>query len=356
MNRQTLSILLFLAGLLLNGYSTLLTHALFTASLIVSAQDLYKWVVYLFYGGCPLSPLKCLENACYSDEQARRCGYLGFEVLDCRHGCYDLDEREYWARSLTLMSVAFTSGGEYIFVVKQGKMFIIAKRCASSHGDVVSELLRAREVLERGLELAGCSARRLKAVEVKNILRPDFLKTAKVNMLRVFGTVALTAALATRFPPLYVLLGLELVALSDLRSEIYTVSQEGRERVYGLNESTVTFTYPSLRDVFTRARTNYLIAQSLSYLAVKLEPAPWDVASGLDAQAYRSYEFGTALDKLSIIHKSQKYFLASRRKWERREPVFLATGLLMATPETAHVYERMGLRFKPDIFALKTLE
>ncbi len=356
MSRQTLSVLLFLAGLLLTGYSTLLSHILLTASLIVSARDLYKWVVYSLYGGCPLSHLKCLENACYSDERVRRCGYLGFEVLDCRHGCYDLDEREYWARSLTLMSVAFASGGEYIFVVRQGKMFIIAKRCASSYSNVADELRRTREALERGLELAGCSVKRLKAIEIKNILRPDFLKAVKVNMLRVLGAIALTAALATRFPPLYVLLGLELIALSDLRKEIYTVSRKERERIYGLNESTVTFTYPSLRDVFTRARINYTLVQSLKYLALKLEPAPWYMASGLDAQAYRSYEFGTALDKLSIIHRSQKYFFASRRRWERREPVFLAAGFLLATPEIAHIYERMGLRFEPDFFALKALE
>jgi hypothetical protein len=44
-----------------------------------------------------------------------------------------------------------------------------------------------------------------------------------------------------------------------------------------------------------------------------------EIEQEIDSKAYRSYEVGTALDKLSIIHASAKFFAASRRRWERRE-------------------------------------
>jgi len=356
LNRSIVSLLLFLSGLLLTTYSLSIAYILISLSFTVSAKEIFKLFASFTLRGCPLQSLECLENACYSKMDNLYCGYIGFEVLDCRHGCYDLDEREFWARSMTLFNAAFTSGGQYFFVVQKGRMFLLAKRCAARLSDLTSNLLEAKETIELGTELTGCALRRLRADEIREILRPAWLKQVRGDPLRLLGMLTLTAILASYFPPFLVLLVLQVMVIPLLKGDIYSLNLSREIRVYSLRDSTVTYTYPSLREVFSRARINYRLAQSIEYLAFRLEPASWEQSSKIDTKAYRSYEFGTALDRLSTIHQSQKYFLASRRRWERREPVYLASAILVATPHVREVYDRMGLHFSHDVFALKVLE
>ncbi|WP_460025270.1 hypothetical protein [Infirmifilum sp. SLHALR2] len=356
MNRSLVSLLLFLSGLSLTTYSLPLAYILISLSFTVSAKEIFKLFVSFTLSGCPLQRLECLENACYSRMGNLYCGYIGFEVLDCRHGCYDLDERGFWARSMTLFNAAFTSGGQYFFVVQSGRVFLLAKRCVTRLCDLANNLLEAKETIELGNELTGCALRRLRADEVREILRPAWLKQVRGSPIRLLGVLILTAILTPYFPPSLVLLVLQVMVIPLIKGDIYSVNLSRETQVYSLRESTVTYTYPSLREVFSRARINYRLAQSIEYLAFRLEPASWEHSSKIDAKAYRSYEFGTALDKLSTIHQSQKYFLASRRRWERREPVYLASAILIATPHVREVYDRMGLHFSHDVFALKVLE
>ncbi|UNQ72734.1 hypothetical protein [Infirmifilum sp. NZ] len=356
MNRSIVSLLLFLSGLSLTTYSLPLAYLLISLSFTVSAKEIYKLFVSFTLRGCPLQSLECLENACYGRMSNLYCGYIGFEVLDCRHGCYDLDEREFWARSMTLFNAAFTSGGQYFFVVQRGRVFLLAKRCVTRLCDLANNLLEAKETIGLGTELTGCTLRRLRADEVREILRPAWLKQVRSSPIRLLGVLILTAILTPYFPPFLVLLVLQVMIIPLIKGDIYSVSLSRETQVYSLRESTVTYTYPSLREVFSRARINYRLAQSIEYLAFRLEPASWEHSSKIDAKAYRSYEFGTALDKLSTIHQSQKYFLASRRRWERREPVYLASAILLATPHVREVYDRMGLHFSHDVFTLKVLE
>ncbi|AKG38912.1 hypothetical protein MA03_06150 [Infirmifilum uzonense] len=357
MGRAIIFLMFLIAGFFTRAYSIELSLILLGLSIVVISREIYPYIVHMMHGGLPLNHLECLRKICFSYSGNKPCVYLGFQVLDCRHGCYDLNEKDFWLSSLSFFSTAFTAGGEYIFITVKGEMFIVLKVCEYEGKRIKDELKSMREAFLRGFELLGCSYRVLAGSELKGLLRPPELIEVKTNPVRQLLTLISTILVSGLFPPLVVILALEILALSSGKGIVYKVSiQNGGLKVWGLKKATVTYTYPSLREIYTRARVVYSIVSTIPFMAMRLKPAPWEIAASLDSHAYRVYEMGTALDKLSMLHESQKYFFASRRRWERREPVFLVNGLLIAPKEIRDTMERMGLHFEPDMLALKTLE
>lgn len=357
MNRNIFSILLIVVSLIVQSYSTLLSYFLYVLAIILLSRDIYPFLVFLMFSGCPLRRIRCLAKICYWGSSKEKCVYFGYRIVDCKHGCYDLSEKEFWLRSLSFFNTAFLMGGEYIIFITKGDFYIILKKCDKSKVKIEEELLSLREAFLRGVELAGCKVQALDGISLESLLRPKWLVEVKVSNTRYVAVILLTLVGIWFFPPLLVFLPIELWILSLRKEPVYKLNiKEKGIKIYGLNKSTVTYTYPTLREVFTRARVIYSIVSTVEMLAIRLRPAPWEIASSIDFQAYRVYEIGTALDKLSMLHESQKYFFAARRRWERGEPVFLASGLLLASNETRELLERMGLHFGPDLLALKTLE
>ncbi len=356
MSRRGFALAFVLAGFAAMGLSAYAGHALVALGLILLSREAYAAIFRAMYGGYPLNRPSCLENACYEAGEEGFCGYVGFEVEDCKHGCYDLDEKEFWARSNALFNMIFAAGGAYFFVVRSGGLYVVVKKCAERKWRLAGELKRAAEALERAMELAGCRLRRLSGPAVLEALAPPRLEEVKPSPLRVYGIPAALALLSARLPFLAPLAFLAFVALTARRGRFYAVRTDGRLGVYGLVGCPASFAYPSLREIFAKARANYSTVSSVAYLALRLEPATWDVAAQIDSQAYRTYEIGTALDKLSTIHQSQKLFQAARRRWERREPVFVVDGILVGAPDVRSLYERMGLLFAETPFALKALK
>ncbi|MEZ0345487.1 MAG: hypothetical protein ABWK01_02965 [Infirmifilum sp.] len=356
MSRVSLFFLMLILGIVIQTHSTILAYLLYSFALLLIAHDLYTLVLFTMYSGCPLEEIKCLKRLCYNASKRHSCAYLGLRVIDCKHGCYDLDEKEFWLRSLSFFTTAFTSGGEFLIFIKGGEMYIVTKVCIEFAEKTHQALLSLHESLLRGLELLGCKAELLEGLEVKSLLRPDMLIERKADARRYLPVLVFTFIATRIFPPLIVVLLLELVALTARRQPIYHAKLEKGAKIYGLKNTTVTFAYPTLSEIFTRARVFYATARSIDLLAFKIKPATWEASLRLDSHAYKVYELGTALDKLSMLHESQKYFFASRRRWERREPVFLASGLLLARKETRELLERMGIHFTPNLLALKTLE
>lgn len=356
--RRALAVVLILLALLLHGYSSALANLLAFSAVTLLSREAYKVLLQALYGGCPLPRLRCLRNVCYSESE-ETCVYLGFRVTDCKHGCYDLDAKEYWGRSLVFFSTALTTESEYILIVTEGSLFLVSKSCDRDANALLERAARAREALLRGFGLIGCEARQLNSDELQRLLRPGFLEVVLPNRVRMALAILAVITMVILYVPLLPILLLLMLALTrnalGKKSEIHRVKLEGYT-VYALRNSTVTFTYPSIREVYARGRVFYTLVPAIKLLALRLRPAPWDIAATLDSNAYRIYEFGTALDKLSLLHKSQKYFFASRRRWERREPVFLASGLLVAREDVRETLEKLGLHFTRDLLALKALE
>jgi len=323
---------------------------LFLAGFALFVPEAYNLLRYWFSGGFPVPGLECRHSYCFHVNGVGRV-YAGVEVLDCRHGAYDFSEEQFWGHASLLFDTGFVSDVDYLVVNSFGRYFVVVVGEGKSPEEVAGRVVEALRGLEDALKSVGCSWRRLSGEEVRGVMRPEFLERGEAEWYRAL-VLAPLALFAIKFWPLLPLLASGVLAWLD-RAEGYVV-RDGKLRVYGLSEFTSLYTFPTYRELLGKARVVFQTSDKV-YLALRIRPAPPEVGARLDALAYKKYELGTALDKLSILHSSEKLFTAARRRWERREKVYLVEGVLFARENDKRVLENLGLRFTPIVYSLDAL-
>lgn len=353
MNRQSLAMVLLVAGFLslLFEASRGFSSVLFFASFGLFVPEVYVVFRYFFSGGFPIEDLECRRSYCYRSVGREGVVYAGLEVEDCRHGCYDFSEEQFWGHASLLLDTGFVGDVDYLVVNSFGRYYIVLAGEGRDPQETASRVVESLRGLEDALKSIGCSWRRLSGDEVLKVLRPGFLEKGEAKWYKGLVLVPL-GFLALKFWPLVPLVVGGILAWID-RADGY-VLRDQKLRVYGLEEFTSIYTFPTYREMLGKARVVFQLSDKV-YLALRVRPAPPEVGAKLDTLAYRKYELGTALDKLSILHSSEKLFTAARRRWERREKVYEVSGILVGRENDKRVLENLGLRFSQLIFDLRAI-
>ncbi|ABL78123.1 hypothetical protein [Thermofilum pendens] len=352
--RRRLAGLLIAAGFFfMQGGEAKTYGALLIASgLLLVYPEVFAVAKVFVHGGFPLPPLLTEENYCRAKVGRFVCLYAGFEVVDCRHGVYDMVERGFWFSASRLLTLALAGNADYYLVVRSGSYYLLVRGCDERLEGAVEVVASSLERVRRALAVSGCSFRALSGREVYSLLRPDFLREVRGGLFR--RVLAFTGGVVALWKLPFLApasLALLLASLPDgMRG--YSVPK-GRE-VFSLDSVTSFYTYTSMSDVFSRAQLVYSLADSV-LLVLRVKRADAELERSIDTQAYRTYEFGTAFDKLSWIHESSKFFAAARRRWEREEALYLVEGLLVAPADTARTLAAAGFSFRKSLFSLGAL-
>jgi len=354
--RSLAALLLIVAALLLRGAAPSLSPLLVSLALLALIPEVYAFFLSLYCGGWPLTELYCFKSYCASADRGGNCTYVGVEVVDCRHGCYDLSEKEFFNLSTTLFHGGFAAPSVDYIVVVHRRRFYVVLRSRSSIDEARSNLCEALRSLGEALSIVGCSWVPLEGVQLLRILRPDVLKPSRKSIpSRALVLVAATLPLALQ---LYSLVPLSLAACLAI---VKGWSAQGYTSVRPQSISTIEsvnsfYTFPTTRDILSRSRTLYSLLPRDSYIAIRVEPASIEEEQAIDAEAYRSYEIGTALEKLSLIHKSSKFFAATRRRWERREALYRVSGIVIADERFKRLLARIGIKLSNLPVGLEVLQ
>lgn len=354
--RGATSLLLVAAGLLLKETAPGISPLLVALAFLVMLPEVYALFLVLLCGGWPLTDLHCFRNHCVDVDENGNCTYIGIEVIDCRHGCYDLSDKEFFNLSTTLFHGGFAAPSvDYIIVVYQRRFFVIIRSCAHSSEEVRTNLCSALRSLEETLSVVGCSWRRLEGVQLYRLLRPETLRQTRRSVLFKAGVLAAASLpLAARlysFAPIF--LAAVLAAARGHSARGYAARPP--LRVSTIESVNSFYSFPSSRDILSRSRTLYSLLPNDAYVAIRVEPASVEEEQAIDTEAYRSYEVGTALDKLSLIHRSSKFFAAARRRWERREALYRLSGVVISDERSKRLLVRVGLRLSNKLNGLEVL-
>jgi len=353
--RAYLAALSLLGTILAAPHNRALAELLAALLLTLLTPELLQLAVLAFNSGWPLPDILCLRHVCSEIKEGEYCVFSGVKVLDCRHGCYDLSEKEFFSLSTTFFHVGLVGGDlEYLVVIWNQQYYIVVKTCGKSPRELKRMLERHLRKVEEALSLTGCSWEHVDGRDLKKVLRPSCLAPSRTCPLRLAVVVLALLPLGLRAPSLLPvsLVGLAALLLSrggrgyTAASGLYTYALISIDSFYSL---------ASLSDILSRAKIVYSLCARDMYLALRIRPAAPEEEQAIDTEAYRSYEVGTALEKLSLIHRSTKFFSAARRRWERREALYTVSGLLVATPSQQKVLERGGLRFARLPSALEVL-
>ena len=342
MGRRELATLLLFIGLLFLFFKSVqeFSGLLLFIGFFLITPEIFSFSRYWFSGGFSLPILECRSSYCYSNNDGSGRIYVGVEIMDCRHGCYDLDEEQFWGKSSFLLDTGFIGNADYIVINSLGHYYVVLACEGRDPDETASCAAESLRSLEDSLKSVGCSWRRLSGKDILKTLRPSFLKKSGTKRRRAM-VLALMAFIASKFWPLLPLVAVSILAWLD-KNVGYILNDEKLE-VYGLNEFTSLYTYPTYSELLGKARVIFQVSNKI-YLVLRIRLAPPEIGAKLDTLAYRKYELGTALDKLSILHSSEKLFTAARRRWERRERVYLVEGALVAREEDKRVLESIGLR------------
>jgi len=356
--RARLAGLALLGALLATPHNKAAAEVLVAASLTLLTPEMLQLAILALSGGWPLPDIVCLRGVCveHSGARGRRyCAFAGFRVLDCRHGCYDLSEKEFFNLSTTFFHVGFIGiDVDYLVIAWNQHYYIIVKACGREPHELGKMLEEHLGRIAEALSLVGCSWERVEGRVLKNVLRPPYIVVSTAGASRLAATGVILAPLLLRMPSLLPLslAGLAAILFSRGRRSYTTVRGF---QAYALTSVDSFYSLTPLFDVLARARIVYSSCARDAYLAVRMRPAAPEEEQAVDTEAYRSYEVGTALEKLSLIHRSSKFFAAARRRWERREALYLVSGLLLAKPGQQRVLEKVGLRFARLPGALEVL-
>ena len=352
--RYLLAFSLGALGLILfpNNCNYALGYVLVSLCLVLLFPEAYYFALVLSLGGYPLNILAEGGNFCVEAGGRVLHIYFGFEIVDSRHGVADLGEKSFWFYSQSFLSTSLAGSSSFYIVIDNGRYFLLSRVSSSSVEEIIRRITDDVRRLTRSFERHGLSYRLLSGREVLSLLRPSFLQEAKEESWRKIFLAMLGLLLMWRIPLLF-------SASAALIVACLTPGLRGYRPVKGKNLYSLTlvqsfYSYPSIFDVFARARLVFSIADQL-FLVLRVTPSPLEIEQEIDSKAYRSYEVGTALDKLSIIHASAKFFAASRRRWERRENLFLVSGLLLASENEARILQSAGFVFRKTIFPLGAL-
>lgn len=353
--KSSLAALLLLGALLAAPRSRIVAELLAASIFALFLPELLELAVIAYSGGWPLPDIVCLKHVCLEVSRKACCAFAGFRVLDCRHGCYDLSEKEFFNLSTTFFHVGMVAAEtDYLVVVWNQQYYVVVKACGREPRELREVLERHLERVAEALSLVGCSWERLDGRSLRKVLRPPCITPSTAGLSRLAAAGLALSPLVLRAPSLLPLslAGLAAILLSWGRGG-YTAASGFQ--AYALTSVDSFYSLTSLSDILARARIVYSACARDAYLAVRVKPATPEEEQAIDTEAYRSYEVGTALEKLSLIHRSSKFFAAARRRWERREALYLVSGLLIAVPDHRKVLERVGLRFAKLPSALQVL-
>jgi hypothetical protein len=343
--RTYLAALSLLGALLTASHSRLLAELLAALLFALLTPEVLQLAVLALNGGWPLPDILCLKHACLETTGREYCAFCGVKVTDCRHGCYDLSEKEFFSLSTTFFHVGLVGGdAEYLLITWNQQYYVVIRACGKDPYELRRTLKKHLRRVEEALSLTGCSWERMNGQSLRRVLRPSCLVPSGKSPLRlaVAGLVLLPLVLRAPFLLPVGLAGLAALLLSQGRGG-YTAASG--LHVYTLVSIDSFYSLASLSDILSRAKIVYSSCAKDLYLALRVRPAAPEEEQAIDTEAYRSYEVGTALEKLSLIHRSTKFFAAARRRWERREALYTVSGLLVATQSQQKILERIGLRF-----------
>lgn len=353
--RVLVALLVASASLTVRGVSWLSATLMNVAALLV-LPELYAVFLSRLSGGWPLDEVFCLQTHCVKVDDHEDVVYAGLEVVDCRHGCYDLSEKEFFHLSTTFFHSGLAAPSvDFLIVVWQRRLYVVVKSSGKDESELLTALCKALQGLKEALSVVGCSWRLLEGSQIREILRPGVLRPSRGSKFsKLLVLLSLLTPLITRNP------GFLAVSLAASLALLRGLNQAGLSAVQPLRVFTVEvvssfFTFPSTREILSRARTLYSLLPRDSYLAFRIEPATYEEEQTIDTEAYRSYEIGTALDKLSIIHRSSKYFAAARRRWDRREALYRVAGVVVAEDRVGKLLSRLGLKLSSTPVGLEVI-
>lgn len=331
----------------------LVGQAITSLSLFLLFPEIYIWSLIFALGGYPLREISIEEDFCMETRKHETCIYIGFELFDVRHNVNDLSEKRFWFYTQSFINTIITGNNTYFVVVDRGRYFIVTRMCTNRF-DALPEKIKSEVYrLKRSFERHGLSFRPMGGSEVYRILRPDFIEKAKRNKFREIFLAILGSILFFKTPVLFPVSSALLLA--SFPGNLHGYRRKNSTELYTLDSIQSFYSYPSIFDIFSRAQLIYSISDKI-FLLLRLTPGPLHVEHEIDSKAYRDYELGTALDKLSVIHSSAKFFAASRRRWERRESLYLVSGLLAATQNEVKILKTVGFIFKKSLLPLGVLE
>ena len=353
--RVFLAILLVFLGILLGGLRSGLSAVLIAVSMALVTPEVYAALLRLYCMGWPLDELFCAPSYCFELSGKEVSAFVGLEVLDCRHGCYDLSEKEFFSLSLSLLHAGFASPeADFLVVIMRRRFFIVVRAREATLEKLRESLCSSLRSLKDALKLVGCSYKVLSDHELLQVLRPEILTRSRTSLaarLLVWAALLLpwlAGALA--------LTPLSLAALLPISTGHARSGYSPRHgRAYTLVGVTSFYTFPSARDMLARARLLYSLLPRTAYCAFLIRPSRLEEEYELDSAAYRTYEFATAFDKLSWMHSSSKLFAAVRRRWERREALYRVSGFIVAEEPTRRLLEKVGLKLSPGLTGLEVL-
>lgn len=354
--RSLLALLLVILSFLLRDLGNITSPVLMALAALLMIPEFYTIFLLLYCGGWPLEDLTCFKTHCVNISNSENCVYLGLEILDCRHGCYDLSEKEFFNLSTTLFHSGFAApSAEFLVIAWQRKFYIVLRSCGNKSEDTHAHLCNALQSLKETLTVLGCSWTLLDGGQLSSVMRPEILKPSrKSGLSRILLLAILIAPLVLR---LYGFIPLSFAAALAIIKGFHVSGYTTKDprRIFTVKSVSSFFTFPSMRDILSRSRTLYSLSPRDAYLAFLILPANADEEQAVDSEAYRSYEIGTALEKLSLIHKSSKFFAAARRRWERREALYRISGVVIADEHFRRLLTRLGLQLSNSPVGLEVL-
>lgn len=356
------------AGIIIVVLSTFIAlFSLLLASLVVvvGIALIYPEAVLLLYEnifGFPPLEVRVKRGYYVIGSGKKRRVTAIIRVLDVQHGLYDLNPIQFWGQSKFILEGLVIDPDAYYDIVFSKREYFI--RVSIEESNPKQALIRLSSIVNnllRHLKSYGIKARYLENVSISL----EFVKTNP--KWSIFSSLAILAVSLIKIglKSLYsLILGLALLSMLfiiylDYQRVKTCLSLKKEILVLSNNES--FYTSPGYSELLNRARwLNSLVNSTDAVFILRLKPVEQSIADNLDLQAYRAYELGTALDKLSLLARSERIYRASERRWKRREQIYSIQLLILCDGREAKRIERslnqLGLRINKPLIKMRYLD